>query len=117
KRQILKFDNNLHNLYNEKEIKTKVPISNMNTLTRKTKKEIINKYILNIEVKRDEEYNIEITSINFNKDFLQNSIFNFTTHIINAMSKDYQGIKVGKYINEQELSHLMAKKQAISFKE
>ncbi|NLC96652.1 MAG: recombinase family protein [Erysipelotrichaceae bacterium] len=118
KGQVLKFDTNLLSLFNEKEIKTKVPISNIwNTLTRKTKREIINKYILSIEVKRDDDYNIEITSINFNKDFLQNSIFNFTTHIINAMSKDYQGIKLGKYINEQELSNLTAKKRTISIKE
>lgn len=116
KGQVLKFDTNLLSLFNEREVKTEIPISNMwNTLTRKTKREIINKYILNIEVKRDDEYNIEITSINFNKDFLQNSIFNFTTRLMNSMSNSFNGIKAGVMLTPDNIVEEVKDSKIMSF--
>lgn len=116
KDQVLKFDKSLLELFNKKEIKANIPIPNIwNTLRKEVKKEIISKYIMNIDIKRDSENNIEITSINFNNDFLQNSLFNFTTHLINSMSNSFNGIKTGPMLTEDNIIEEVRDNKIISF--
>jgi site-specific DNA recombinase len=116
KGQVLKFDTSLLELFNKKEIKANIPIPNIwNTLRKAVKKEIISKYIMNIDIKRDSDNNIEITSINFNNDFLQNSLFNFTTHLVNSMSNSFNGIKTGQILTEENVIEEIRDKKVISF--
>lgn len=116
KGQVLKFDTSLLELFNKKEIKANIPIPNIwNTLRKEVKKEIISKYIMNIDIKRDLENNIEITSINFNNDFLQNSLFNFITHLVNSMSNSFNGIKTGPILTEENVIEEIRDKKVISF--
>lgn len=44
-----------------------------NSLNRKLKKELIKRLIKNIEIKRDKNYNIEITNIKFTEEFISKS--------------------------------------------
>lgn len=104
KNQVIKFNTNLLDIFNKKEVNLNIPLPNLwNMLKRNIKREIIKKYILNIEVKIDSKNDIEITSINFNNEFLQNSIFNFTTHIMNSMSEEFKGIEFGKILTEDNI--------------
>ncbi|MDD4000801.1 MAG: recombinase family protein [Bacilli bacterium] len=116
KGQVLKFDTNLLELFNKKEIKVNIPIPNIwNTLKKDVKKDIISKYIMNIDIKRDSNNNIEITSINFNNDFLQNSLFNFTTHLVNSMSNSFSGIKMGTILTSDNIIEEIRDSKVISF--
>lgn len=116
KGQVLKFDTSLLELFNKKEIKANIPIPNIwNTLKKEVKKEIISKYIMNIDIKRDSDNNIEITSINFNNDFLQNSLFNFTTHLVNSMSNNFSGIKVGTILTPDNIIEEVRDSKVMSF--
>lgn len=114
--QVLKFDTSLLEMFNKKEIKANLPIPNIwNTLKRNIKKEIINKYIMNIDIRRDSDSNIEITSINFNNDFLQNSLFNFTTHLISSMSNSFSGVKAGIMLTPDNIIEEVRDGQVMSF--
>jgi len=116
KGQVLKFDTSLLELFNKKEIKANIPIPNIwNTLKKEIAKEIISKYIMNIDIKRDSDNNIEITSINFNNDFLQNSLFNFSTHLVNSMSNSFNGVKTGPILTEENVIEEIRDKKVISF--
>lgn len=114
--QVLKFDTSLLEMFNKKEIKANIPIPNIwNTLKRNVKKDIITKYIMNIDIKRDSDNNIEITSINFNNDFLQNSLFNFTTHLINSMSNSFSGVKAGAMLTSDNIVEEVRDSKVMSF--
>jgi site-specific DNA recombinase len=118
KGQVLKFDTSLLELFNKKEIKANIPIPNIwNTLNKNVKKDIITKYIMSIDIKRDSDNNIEITSINFNNDFLQNSLFNFTTHLINSMSDSFKGIEFGRTLTKANIIEETKNKKVMSFYE
>ena len=71
--------------------------------------ELIKRLIDTIEIKRDKNYNIEITNIKFTEEFISKSSNEFIKYLYVVLKNDNVGIK---YLNEITKEELETKKKA-----
>lgn len=86
-------------------------------LTRQGKKQIINKYLKFVEIQRTKNYQIEITNIEFNRQFLTKSIFNVGDDIIKTLYREFDKIKYKEPITLECFEQEYHNKKFHSFKE
>lgn len=77
-----------------------------NSLNRKTKKELINKIIANIEISRDENYDIEINNIRFTDEFISKNNKEYLEYLNDILENNEIGIKYKEQINSKDLTKL-----------
>ena len=76
------------------------------SLNRKTKKELIQRLIANLEITRDKNYNIEIKNIKFTDEFISKSNKEYLNYLNEILNNYEIGIKYKEQINKQELEKL-----------
>lgn len=72
-------------------------------LSREAKRDMIHRLISMIEIKRDENYNIEIKDIKFTDEFITKSSKEYLKYLNTIMNDNNIGIKFHKEINESYL--------------
>ena len=77
-----------------------------NSLNRKTKKELINKLIVNIEISRNENYDIEINNIRFTDEFISKNNKEYLEYLNDILENNEIGIKYKEQINSKDLTKL-----------
>ena len=75
-------------------------------LNRKLKKELIKKGIENIEISRDEKYNIEIKNIRFTEEFMTKSSKEYIKYLNDILQNNNIGFIYKEPITKQELKKL-----------
>ncbi len=86
--KLFRFDNDIEELFDKRKPQPNIAISNIwNLLTRGAKRDIIQKYVKEIEVNIDENYDITIEKVIFYNDFLQNDLFSFSEYLINKANE------------------------------
>ena len=102
---IKKLDCKLEN--NEIIFHNKLALSfNWDSLNRKTKKEILNRLIKNIEITRDKNYNIEIKNITFTDEFISKSTKEYLNYLNGILQNNSIGITYKELIDEEKLKNL-----------
>ena len=76
------------------------------SLNRKSKKELIKKLIDEIEIKRDKNYNIEITNIKFTEEFISKSSKDYIDYLYEILQNNKCGFIYKEAITEKELKEL-----------
>ncbi len=76
------------------------------SLNRKSKKELIKRLIDTIEIKRDKNYNIEITNIKFTEEFISKSSKNYIEYLYEILRNNNVGFIYKEAITKQELEKL-----------
>lgn len=76
------------------------------SLTRKTKKELINKLISSIEIKRTKNYDIEITNIKFTEEFISKNSKEYMKYLYDILQNNNIGFIYKEAIDSQELEKL-----------
>lgn len=76
------------------------------SLNRKTKKEIINRFIESLEITRDKNYNIEIKNIKFTDEFISKNSKEYFDYLNEILKNNSIGIKYKEQINEEELKEI-----------
>lgn len=72
-------------------------------LNRKSKKELIKKVIENIEITRDENYNLEITNIRFTEEFISKNSKEYIKYLNDILQNNNIGLIYKEPITKQEL--------------
>ena len=76
------------------------------SLNRKSKKELIKRLIDTIEIKRDKNYNIEITNIKFTEEFISKSSKDYIEYLYEILKNNNIGFIYKEAITKQELEKL-----------
>ena len=76
------------------------------SLNRKSKKELIKRLIDTIEIKRDKNYNIEITNIKFTEEFISKSSKDYIEYLYEILQNNNVGFIYKEAITKQELEKL-----------
>ncbi len=76
------------------------------SLNRKPKKELIKRLIDTIEIKRDKNYNIEITNIKFTEEFISKSSKEYIEYLYEIQQNNNIGFIYKEAITKQELEKL-----------
>ncbi len=76
------------------------------SLNRKSKKELIRRLIDTIEIKRDKNYNIEITNIKFTEEFISKSSKDYIEYLYEILRNNNIGFIYKEAITRQELEKL-----------
>ena len=76
------------------------------SLNRKTKKELIQRLIANLEITRDKNYNIKIKNIKFTDEFISKSNKEYLNYLNEILNNNEIGIKYKEQINKQELEKI-----------
>ena len=76
------------------------------SLNRKSKKELIKRLIDTIEIKRDKNYNIEITNVKFTEEFISKSSKNYIEYLYEILRNNNVGFIYKEAITKQELEKL-----------
>ena len=76
------------------------------SLNRKSKKELIKRLIDTIEIKRDKNYNIEITNIKFTEEFISKSSKDYIEYLYEILQNNEVGFIYKEAITKQELEKL-----------
>ncbi len=76
------------------------------SLNRKSKKELIKRLIDTIEIKRDKNYNIEITNIKFTEEFISKSSKDYIEYLYEILQNNDVGFIYKEAITRQELDKL-----------
>ncbi len=76
------------------------------SLNRKAKKELIKRLIDTIEIKRDKNYNIEITNIKFTEEFISKSSKDYIEYLYEILRNNNIDFIYKEAITEQELEKL-----------
>lgn len=76
------------------------------SLNRKSKKELIKRLIDTIEIKRDKNYNIEITNIKFTEEFISKSSKDYIEYLYEILQNNNIGFIYKEAITKQELEKL-----------
>lgn len=84
------------------------------SLNKKTKKELIQKYISNLEITRDKNYNIGIKSIKFSDEFISKNTKEYFEYLNEILENNEIGIKYKSQINSDELEKLSKNNVIIS---
>ena len=77
-----------------------------NSLNRKSKKELIKRLIESIEIKRDKNYNIEITNIKFTEEFISKSSKDYIKYLHEILQNNDIGFIYKEAITKEELEKL-----------
>ena len=77
-----------------------------NSLNRQAKKEILNHFISSIEIKRDDNYNIEVTNISFTEEFINHNHSTYIEYLKEILYNNDIGFKYMAEINNEELQKL-----------
>ena len=100
-----KLDCNVEN--NEIILKNKLSFTFIfDSLNRKSKKELIKRLIDTIEIKRDKNYNIEITNIIFTEEFISKSSKDYIEYLYEILQNNNIGFIYKEAITKQELEQL-----------
>ena len=83
-------------------------------LTRKSKKEVLNKLISSIEIKRNEKYEIEVTNIKFTEEFIRKNKGDYIEYLNSLLIKPDMRIKYKGLITRDELDELSKEYNIIS---
>ena len=76
------------------------------SLNRKSKKELIKRLIDTIEIKRDKNYNIEITNVKFTEEFISKSSKDYIEYLYEILRNNNVGFIYKEAINKKELEKL-----------
>ena len=76
------------------------------SLNRKAKKDLIKKLIESIEIKRDKNYNIEITNIKFTEEFISKSSKDYIGYLYEILQSNNIGFIYKEAITKEELEKL-----------
>lgn len=76
------------------------------TLNKKSKKELINKFISSIEIERDKNYNIEIKNIKFTDELISKSTNEYLDYLNNIMQDNQMGVIYKDKIDEERRKEL-----------
>ena len=76
------------------------------SLNRKSKKELIKRLIDTIEIKRDKNYNIEITNIKFTEEFISKSSTDYIEYLYEILRNNNIGFIYKEAITREELEKL-----------
>ena len=76
------------------------------SLNRKSKKELIKRLIDTIEIKRDKNYNIEITNVKFTEEFISKSSKNYIEYLYEILRNNNVGFIYKEAITKKELEKL-----------
>ena len=76
------------------------------SLNRKSKKELIKRLIDTIEIKRDKNYNIEITNVKFTEEFISKSSKDYIEYLYEILRNNNVGFIYKEAITKQELEKL-----------
>ncbi len=76
------------------------------SLNRKSKKELIKRLIATIEIKRDKNYNIEITNVKFTEEFISKSSKDYIEYLYEILRNNNVGFIYKEAINKKELEKL-----------
>ncbi len=76
------------------------------SLNRKSKKELIKRLIDTIEIKRDKNYNIEITNIKFTEEFISKSSKDYIEYLYEILQNNEIGFIYKEAITKQKLDKL-----------
>jgi site-specific DNA recombinase len=107
---LFRFDNDIEDLFEKREQQPNYEISNIwNILTRETKRDIIQKYVKEIEVKIDDNYEITIERVIFYNDFLQNDLFSFSEYLIEKANERSKTFEIKGVYEELEFDKLIKK--------
>ena len=79
------------------------------TLNKKSKKELINKFISLIEIKRDKNYNIEIKNVKFTDELISKSTNEYLDYLNNIMQDNQMGVIYQDKIDEEKRKELSKK--------
>ena len=77
-----------------------------NTLNKKSKKELINKFISAIEIERDKNYNIEIKNIKFTDELISKSTNEYLDYLNDIMQDNQKGVIYQDKIDERKRKEL-----------
>ena len=92
---------------NEAIFKNKLAFSCIfDSLNRKAKKELIRRLIASLEIKRDTNYNIEITNIKFTDEFISKNSKEYLEYLNEILQNNKIGIIYKPPINKKELEKL-----------
>jgi ssDNA-binding Zn-finger/Zn-ribbon topoisomerase 1 len=119
--KIFRYDDDIEELFEKREQQPNYEISNIwNILTRETKRDIIQKYVKEIEVRIDDNYDITIEKVIFYNDFLQNDLFSFSDYLIEKANERNKTFEIKGVYEELEFDKLIKKmkpKAIYDFKE
>lgn len=76
------------------------------TLNKKSKKELINKFISSIEIERDKNYNIEIKNIKFTDELISKSTNEYLDYLNDIMQDNQMGVIYQDKIDEEKRKEL-----------
>jgi len=76
------------------------------SLNKKSKKELLNRFISSLEISRDKNYNIEITSIKFTDEFITKSTNEYLEYLNNLLIDNDMGINYKEQIDKQKKEEL-----------
>ena len=76
------------------------------TLNKKSKKELINKFISSIEIERDKNYNIEIKNVKFTDELISKSTNEYFDYLNNIMQDNQMGVIYQDKIDEEKRNEL-----------
>jgi len=79
------------------------------TLNKKSKKELINKFISSIEIERDKNYNIEIKNVKFTDELISKSTNEYFDYLNNIMQDNQMGVIYQDKIDEEKRKELSKK--------
>lgn len=85
-------------------------------LTKQAKKELINKLITSIEIKRIENYEIEITNVKFSEEFISKNPKEYFYYLNELLINPDMGIKYKGLITKKELDKIKDKYDVFSMK-
>ena len=77
-----------------------------NSLNRKSKKELIKRLVDTIEIKRDKNYNIDITNIKFAEEFISKSSKDYIKYLYETLQNNDIGFIYKEAITKEELEKL-----------
>ncbi|MFA5604051.1 MAG: recombinase family protein [Bacilli bacterium] len=108
--KLFRYDDDIQELFDKREQQPNCEILNIwNILTREAKRDIIQKYVKEIEVKIDNNYDITIEKVIFYNDFLQNDLFSFSEYLIEKANERNNTFEIKGIYEEIEFNELMKK--------
>lgn len=106
--KMFRYDDDIEELFEKREQQPNYEISNIwNILTRHAKRDIIQKYVKEIEVKIDDNYEITIEKVIFYNDFLQNDLFSFSEYLIKKANEKNNTFEIKGTYKETEFEEII----------
>lgn len=107
---LFQYENDIETLFDKREPQPHYEITNLwNILTRESKRDVVQKYVKEIEVTIDNDYNINIKKVIFYNDFLQNDLFRFQDYLIAKIEDTNNSIEIKGIFTREEFNKQMKK--------